>query len=136
MISRATHILCEDFRPEEGKKLTLLGVFAGEKILMGVSPKDLPEGVLARLASVCIVSTLFVPPGPHVVRARLVAPNGEILRDANMEVSVEPGGAATLITKFSPFEVRTLGEYVVKYDVGDSETAFQFDIQFGSAPAK
>lgn len=131
---RMTHILCEEVRPEERKKLALLGVFTGERLLLGPSPKGLPEGVVAQLASLCIVSTVFLPAGSYATRTTLVGPDGQTVFSNDLGEVAIPDQSHTIISRFAPFAIKMTGQFVMRYEIGAFRSEFPFGIEFESKP--
>jgi hypothetical protein len=126
-------VICEDFRPEVGKKGSLLGVF-------GVSPQA--EIVIQNFAQpiqkLCFV--LFgeaVAAGPIPFSVRVVDRHGHDIVPpitSSMEIP-EPSRQSMFVFGFSPAPFREYGEYRLLIESGESRFEAQFRLSQGNPSA-
>ena len=129
---KVSFLIAEEIRPELNGKLSVLGLYAGNVILIGPMPDNAPPGVtpiVERLAIMAVVSD--APAGMHAFRGRILGPQGNLYRpDAAFGQAEIPNGFAhSVIIELKPFVINTLGTYQLQFFVDDQQFTFEFDVR-------
>lgn len=119
-------LLAEDFRTEMGKKLTLLGVYAGDDInIEGES-----AGKDKALASIIVLIIGRGALGKFEAKVEIRNPSNELVFDpvkSTLEIVEEQNFVIPL--KISPFPISELGKYTVTLSLDDRSYPYQFLIR-------
>lgn len=131
---KVNFLIAEEIRLEAQSKLTVLGLFAGDIIIMvkGARPEGVPENTpagLERLAIVAIVSE--APDGEHKFKGRLVEPSGELYKPESAlgEAMSKKGYSNTVVVELKPFIVKQPGIFRFEFFVDDQMFTFPFEIR-------
>ncbi len=118
--------LADDVRVEADGKVSVLGMFADDKILVNFPP-DMPdpsEAAPIAIEGICILSTVFNLPITTAFEMELRSPSGHLV--AKGSTTIHAGPVINTISKFRPLAVRELGPWklLLKSD------AFQYEYNF------
>lgn len=109
-------LLCENARQEARGKVSLLGFFAGRKILVDKGTK-LPTNI--QLSAVYIASN---GSGEFEVKFQVQSPSGNITPVYSLaKLKMDPSKSTTLMFEFSPFIVDAYGTYTFNLTI-DNKT--------------
>jgi hypothetical protein len=128
-------LIAEEIRPEVGNKLTVLGLFPGNiiVILKRELPKDtLPKGVSAGLDRLSILATISgASDGLHKFKGRIVEPTGDLYQPEAVfgEANTKLGFAHTVIIELKPFVIKQMGVYRFEFFVDDEKFVYEFEIR-------
>lgn len=130
---KVNFLIAEEVRPEVNGKMTILGLFAGDIILLvkGARPEgvaaDTPVG-LERLAILVIIGETE---GEHKFKGKLVEPSGELYKSelALGEATLKKGFNHTIIVELKPFIVKQEGIFNFEFFVDDQKFTFPFEIR-------
>lgn len=129
-------ILCEDARVEAFGKLSLLGVYVGERIFVFPNKEALPKELkaVAVFGPLTFVVTIYGKRSKQPTRFELVAPGGKSiaggpLAAANSQKDI----TSTLVAKLIQIAVPKWGKYIARFSFGKSTLEFPFEI--AAAPA-
>lgn len=128
-IQSAKFLLCEDIREELRSKLSVMGVFAGDRIDVH-GPSPLPDGKgVAMLHSLGLVSILRGKPGKFDVEMTIQGPKGVLIGNGKFnDTVIGPDGVATLILRLPSFVVPAFGQYEARFVIGKQTLTFEFEI--------
>ena len=102
-------ILCEQVRPELNKKMSFLGVYAGDKIVFHPST---PGALPYRLQGLAFVYLFKDGAGEFHSRFSLVNPSGEISYEIGLEtLKIEKGNSAACVIQVGNIEFAEEGMY-------------------------
>lgn len=137
---KVNFLLAEEVRPEANNKISVLGLFAGDIVIMikGVRPEGVPEdtpGGLERLAILSIISD--APEGLLKFKGRLIEPSGELSRPefALGEATTKKGFSHTVIVELKPLIVKKPGIFRFEFFVDEEMFSFPFEIREQTQPA-
>lgn len=136
---KVNFLLAEDVRPEVSNKLTILGLFPGEVVILqkGARPEGVPEDAPAGLERLAILVTISDTEGPHKYKGRVVEPSGELYKpeiELGNGIS-QKGFSHTVIVALRPFIVKQPGIFHFEFFVDDEIFSFPFEIREQVAPA-
>jgi len=126
--------MAEDIRPEAGGKLTILGLFPDDNIILtkaaypeGVPP-EMPRGI-EKL--VFLVSVSDAPNRKLKFKVRITDPAGELYKPEMQlgEERVAKGTSRSLIIEVRPFVINLVGVYVFDFYVNKEIYSFPFEIR-------
>jgi hypothetical protein len=124
-------VLCEDVRQEENGKVTLVGVFAGDDVVLPAN--STPGGALPSLA----IFTIFGDgKGEFPLNATLQGPSGELSTHqyrANT-LTVLEGVNSVVVYKWVPFRISEFGTYIFTIELGEGKYPYRFNV-ITAAPA-
>jgi hypothetical protein len=135
--SRVKFLLCDDARAESSGKLTLVGLYPDDKILVQQNPAVpiQPPGVVALLNQLAIVCILFDGDGVFPASATITGPSGLKLADMPLGTPTFKAGAPGIMAlQCGLFPVAQLGQYTCTVTVGKSDFRFPFYFLAGPAP--
>lgn len=117
-------LLAEDFRTETGKKLTLLGVYAGDDINLG------GEAAGQALASLIVLIIGRGALGKFEAKVEIRNPSKELMFDpVNNTLEIVEEQNFVIPLKISPFPIPQLGEYTVTLFLDDRSYPYHFLIR-------
>lgn len=103
-------ILADDFRQEQGAKLTILGFYGSNEVNIHSSAGSVV--VLPSLAFLWWITG--AAEGPYAGRFTMQSPSGAVVIDGdNRTIVKNKDASAVFLTKISPFEVKERGPYKV-----------------------
>ena len=128
-IESVKFLLCEDIREEIRSKLSVMGLYAGDRIDVH-GPSPLPDGKgVAVLHSLGIAAILRGKPGTFDVDLKITGPKGESVGQGKFaDTKITRDGVATLILRLPNFVVPAFGTYQASYSVQKQSMVFEFDI--------
>ena len=126
-------LLADAIRQEAGGKLTLLGLYAGDEVvLQGELPDVVPDGMKG-VAIQGLTVLIMIPDGHGEFQCRfqLFDPTGDLLIDGRAAVTVnkQKGIASNLLFPISPFPVPQFGRYRVLCDLDKRSFEYSFVIR-------
>lgn len=136
---RVNFLLAEEVRREASNKLTILGLFPGDTIIMltrraseGVSA-DTPAG-LERLTILATISD--APDGMHTFRGRIYDPSGRPFAPEVTfgEATTKKGYSHTVVIESKPFIVKQPGTFRLEFFVDTEMFAYQFELREQDQP--
>ena len=95
--------VCDEVRQEEHRKMSLMGIYHRNEIVLGGVPAALPK------LSFYLVIDLKNKPTTSTVE--IVGPNGEITHSSKGSWELPPGKQNVLFIDISPFQIPMLGQY-------------------------
>jgi hypothetical protein len=136
--SRAKFLLCDDVRAETNGKITVVGLYPDDKILVNLIP-GLPSlpGTVAVLNQIAIVCMLFDGDGMFPASATITGPSGLKLPSVMLgNPTFKPGTSATIVLNSGgAFPVPSYGHYKCVLTVDKQDFLFQFEIAAGPGAA-
>ncbi len=120
-------LLAEEIRQEKNNKLSLLGIFAGDDILLNDEPgKALPALV--------VYAVFRGGKGKSSVKTNIFSPNKEKeIFSRTSEVIMKENQNMIVAFKLTPFEVPAFGKYSIEWIFDNSKKySFEFEIKKGS----
>ena len=131
---KVNFLLAEEVRPEANNKISILGFFAGDIVIMhkGDLPQGLPEGIPAGLERLAILATIVdAPDGVHQLKARLLEPSGELYPSESLlgEAIAQKGFSHVAVFQLKPFIVKQPGMFTFEFFVDDQVFKFPFEIR-------
>jgi hypothetical protein len=125
--------LCEDVRQEINGKLSLLGLYPDDTIIvLGKPASALPPGVVAHL-NLAVVIVVTGGAGKFDGILRIVAPGGKALFESPMmPVTIERGRSATAGWKIQGVLFPRFGEYKIEFALDRKRYTFAFRVIDGS----
>ena len=122
------HVLCENVRPELNNKMTILGFFPTEKIVMSRNTQP-PDNQVTRLEELAIVSILQGGSGIFPCKFELTDPTGGVLAGSDLPpADFTKSDGVTVVIKFQQFVVPHFGFYTYGLYVGSQRYNFRFEI--------
>jgi hypothetical protein len=124
-------LLCDDIRNEEGKKLSLLGVYAGGDIQVAITPTLNPVSEAPpMLASLAIFVSFLDGLGKCQYRLQLEDPDGKHLIPDGPAQSAEKlhEGSMNVIAKWVPFPIK-IGKYTFTVFLDERPYRWIFEIK-------
>lgn len=125
-------LIADHVRQEEGGKLSLLGFYSGDAVLLkGPLPAEIPEGVGGiALPGLTIVAVVRDGQGSFDSTFHLYSPDGRELGQGvkGQKLDKAKGGAASLIVPIQPFPIPEFGIYRARLQLGKHEYEFQFKV--------
>jgi hypothetical protein len=124
-------ILCEDIRAEMQGKVSLVGVYPGENLLLvndppPGTPKD-HKPAISSLAFVFFVSNGSGKASPRVI---ISDPRGKVAAPVQLaDTTFVPDSAATIAGLAKPFVVGEVGKYSIRLEIGVRKFEFHFLIR-------
>ena len=120
-------VLAEDYREEAGKKLTLLGVLAGDDI-------NLAKGDIGKaLPSLIILIIARGARGKFKANVEFFAPSGSRLFEKSLpkdvEINIQEEQNFVIPIKISPFPIEEFGKYMVRFLLDDKPYEYSFIIR-------
>lgn len=131
--SRVRFFLCDDVRAETDGKITLVGFYPDDKIIVNQLPAANTGPVLVAIPQLAIAAIVMDGVGT------LLSPSGEVTDPLGKLVSRATLGAAVLVAgktysiviKGNMFPVPHFGRYEFKLTLDKTTFSFPFDIQAG-----
>lgn len=126
-----TFILAESVRPEVAGTHTLVGVIAGDALLLpaeartSIGSKENP----AAIASLAVYAAFKGGEGKFTAQVSIIDPTGKCVNVPHtVEVEQKPPGAMTIILPMSPFPVKALGKFRIIFKLDEHEYPYQFTV--------
>ena len=126
-------ILAEDVRPEGNGKFSLLGVFPGERFMVGGEPPvGTPEKLAFAMPSLVFVFMITDGEGKIPSKFKIIDTDG---RKALIEMVIESGieivkgRPAIFVTGAKPFAGGKFGTYTAQLEMGNRKFKFPFLIE-------
>ena len=119
-------LLADDIRPELGEKITILGTYGGDAVILE-GQQHMPGMAMPSLAILCIGRG---GEGTIRVDASLTSPTGkhsQAMPKPN-EIVKEKKRNLALVFKFQPFLIEQFGTFIFKLKLDDKEYPFPFRI--------
>jgi hypothetical protein len=125
-------LLADAVRREEGGKLTLLGFYSGDTVLLkDTLPQVIPEGMEGlALPGLTIVATVRDGHGSFNCGIHLIGPNGKALGKVvdGMKLVKGKDTSANLLVPIQPFPIPEFGIYRVLLQLNKHEFEFKFRV--------
>lgn len=125
-------LLADHVRQEEGGKLSLLGFYSGDAVLLkGLLPEEIPEGMEGiALPGLTIVAVVRDGQGVFNSAIHLYGPNGKELGEGvkGQKLDKRKDGTASLLVPIQPFPIPGFGIYRVLLELGTREYEYQFRV--------
>lgn len=131
---KVNFLIAEEIRPEIGNKLTVLGLYPGDIIIMlkGVAPQGASNDVSSGLERLSILATISgANDGLHKFKGRIVEPTGQLYQPEAVfgEAVTKQGFSHTVLIELKPFVVRRPGMFRFEFFVDDEMFTYQFEIR-------
>lgn len=125
-------LLADAVRQEDGGKLTVLGLYTGEDVLLKEPlPKTLPEGIKGlALPGLTILATARDGHGSFNFSCELYGPDGKSLGKDIVGVKLEKQkvAPASLLVPVQPFPIPRFGTYRAVFKLSQHEYEFKFRV--------
>lgn len=125
-------LLADHVRQEEGGKLSLLGFYSGDAVLLkGPLPEEIPEGMEGiALPGLTIVAVVRDGHGSFNSAIHLYGPNGKELGEGVKGHALDKAkdGTANLLVPIQPFPIPEFGMYRVLLELGKHEYEYRFRV--------
>ncbi|WP_150102933.1 DUF6941 family protein [Sideroxydans lithotrophicus] len=134
-------LIAEEFRPEASGKVTALGVYPGNYIILLKPPQGIPDTAIPTLDRVAFLITVSELKGSHNYSGKIIDPNGNSVIDPNSNqikegvqpfgegITIGEGMSHSFIFELKPFSIKTMGRYKFILYVDDAPHEFTFDIR-------
>lgn len=126
-------ILAEDVRPEGNGKFSLLGVFPGERFMVGgEAPVGSPQNLAFAMPSLAFVFVITDGEGKIPGKFKIISTDKKtVLIEAPIEKGIEivKGRPAVFITGAKPFAGEKFGSYTAQLEMGNRKFKFPFLIE-------
>jgi hypothetical protein len=126
-------ILAEDVRPEGNGKFSLLGVFPGERFLVGGElPAGSPQELAFAMPSLAFVFMITDGEGKIPSKFKIIdTDKKKVLVETIIEHGIEivKGRPAVFVTGAKPFAGGQFGTYTAQLEMGDRKFKFPFLIE-------
>lgn len=131
---KVNFIIAEEIRAEAQNKLTILGFFAADTIILikNRGAEEIPKNAAPALERLAILATISdVPNGIHKFRGNIFDPSGELYQPEMQygEASIEAGYSHSIIIEFKPFIVKKPGVFRLEFFVDDVMFEYKFEIR-------
>jgi len=134
-------IIADEFRPEASGKVTSIGVYPGNHIILLKPQQDTPDTVIPMLERVAFLITISELEGSHNYSGKIIDPNGNSVIDPKINhikegvqpfgegITIGEGMSHSFVFELKPFFIRTIGRYKFILYVDDTPHEFTFDIR-------
>lgn len=126
-------LLAEEIRQEVEGKLTILGFFANNTVLISKRPADVPEDVPAALERLTILAVVSEASddGVHKFKGTFFDPSNNVYKPEQRygEAAIPKGFSHSLIIELKPFVVPVMGTYQFEFYVDDKKFTFLFEFR-------
>jgi hypothetical protein len=124
-------LLAESVREEHGGKLSILGLYTGNQVVLhGELPTSLPEGMNKfALPHLAIVLVFKGGEGDCDVKVEIVDPLGKRVLAGTAQVSMAPDAVRNVLLPLSPFPIAAFGEHQFKVRMGRRTYKYPFVIR-------
>ena len=129
-------LLCDDARPEASGKLTLIGLYPDDKIIVqsNLAQAALPANIAA-ISQLAIVAIIFDGSGSFPMRASIVGPKGHAVTTMPLgSPSLNAHAPSIVILQGGSFPVAEYGRYTCTLSIGKTDFPFHFEILAGLLP--
>lgn len=124
-------LMCEQARPELNKKISLLGLYAGDHIVF------YPEVIGKYPYVLAALSFLFIfrdGAGEFDARFEILDPEGNARRTASLAPISLTSGAAGMVVSLQNVEFNAEGNYIAVLRLGNKRYEFPFRVSATTAP--
>ena len=127
-------LMAEEMRPEAGGKLTILGLYPDDNIILTkvTYPKGIPPETPRGIEKlVFLVSVSDTPNKKLKYKVRITDPSGELYKPEMQlgEGRVEKGTSRSFIIEVKPFVINLVGVYGFDFFVNKEIFSFPFEIR-------
>lgn len=130
---KVNFLIAEEIRPEAQNKLTVLGLFAGDTIIInGERPEGVADDVPAGLERLAILATIIeAPAGLHKFKGKITEPSGSQYQPEFQfgEAITKNGFSHSVIIELKPFIVKQPGFFRLDFFVDEEIFPFTFEIR-------
>lgn len=132
--------LADDFRIEVGRKVTAIGLYPDQKVLVNM-PDDASNPTTtapAAIESLSILVSVTGLAGTFRSRLELIAPNGKpILRAPEHDIEFNRDSeSVNLISRFRPLLIPEFGKYQLLIVIDKYQHTFEFELTRGRLPSE
>lgn len=125
-------LICDHARPELNKKMSILGLYAGDHIVFYPEVKGKYPYVLATLSFVFILKDGV---GEFDVDFEMLDPEGNATKTASLApMSLTSDGAGGIVVSMQNVQFNAEGNYIALLRLGSKKYEFPFRISSASAP--
>jgi hypothetical protein len=127
--AQAVFLLCEFIRPEEGGRLTVIGLYPGNQVLV---PKNTEQISLP----LTFAFTILEGEGTFSTKFSIQAPSGkQIFSEHPLPDSVKSEGQPLTVSIFiQPFTTEEVGDFAVTLHLGNTSFRRTFTIGYAAPP--
>jgi hypothetical protein len=124
-------ILAEDVRPEGNGKFSLLGVFPGERFMVGgEAPIGSPPNLAFAMPSLAFVFVITDGEGKIPAKFKIIGTDKKtVLVEAPTTIEIAKGRPAVFMTGAKPFTGEKFGSYTAQLEMGNKKFGFPFLIE-------
>lgn len=125
-------LLADSVREEAGGKLTILGLYSGDEVVMqGALPSQLPEGrAEVYLKELAILIIAMDGEGEFQAQIQLYDPNNSPIRQSSpMPVNKVKGSPMNIILPIAPFPVRAFGNHQLAFQLDKKVFKYKFIVR-------
>jgi hypothetical protein len=138
---KITMIVAEEFRQEASNKITALGIYATQSIMLNSPPGQESLSLQQKISTLPIAldrlgfifSTTEIV-GEHEVYLQIITPTGSVIMESKKEkvnISQELSNYGhSYVIQSSPFIIPEVGDYICRYLVDETPNDFMLKINF------
>jgi hypothetical protein len=138
-----TILIADEFRQETKNKITALGLYTAQAILLERQPGEENFSLEQRTATLPLaldrLGFLFTTTdivGKHEIYLQIIAPSGEVLMQSNKTTIEIPEHLRefghSYVIQSNPFIIPEVGNYICRYWVDDTATDFSLLVKFSA----
>lgn len=125
--------LAEEIRPEAGGKMTVLGLFPDDRMVLtkGTSPEGIPPETPRGIEKLVLLISIGEAPNKKLkYKGTITAPDGVLYKPEFPlgEGRIEKGSSHSIVLEFKPFILKSMGVYVFNFYVNKEVFTFPFEI--------
>jgi hypothetical protein len=131
----ARFFVSDDIRDETSGKMSIIGLYADDKIytqpMPGFAP---PQGFVAVVAQLCISCVLIGGSGRFAVKAVVISPSGAKMVEQLFDLVLDPNRTATVGIRGNGLAFQDFGAYECQMIVGNRTFTHDFHVLAGPPP--
>ena len=121
-------VLSDDIREEAHGKMTIVGLYADDKIFVEMKPAvPLPPGIVT-VVNLSIACMMFGGAGNFNIKAEITGPAWQPITQINGTQDFIPGATATFVLKGAPIALPQYGAYLCKITVQQKVFSYTFEV--------
>jgi hypothetical protein len=129
--NRVKFLLSDDIREETHGKMTVVGLYADDKIF--VAQSALPQGVVT-VMNLALTCMMFGGAGSFPLKAQITGPAGQTIANITGTQDFVPGAIGTLVLRGSPVVLPQFGAYRFELTLQRKVFSYSFEVLAGPAP--
>jgi len=123
-------LLCDDVRPEATGKVSIIGLYPADVIMVrNMDGQVPPEGLVTVLGQIAIACLALNGNGTYTAGVAITGPSGQNMLSGSLgEFTLARDRNATLIVQSTNLAVPEYGKYTLILTIGKREYPFEFNI--------